>query len=1092
MNPSTTNLNTQMDEPRGSIQPLKRHFVRMKKDDQKGRIRGLLAVCLCILLPVLSGFAQTVVQPSRKITGTILGGADKKPMAGVSVVVKGTTTGTQTDENGQYKINATDKDVLIFSFIGYGRREIKVGKGNSLDLIMAEDHVTNLNDVVVIGYGNAARRDLTGAVGSLSGDELRKTQPTTIDQALQGKVAGVVVQQVSGQPGGGVSIQIRGLSSFSNNPPMYVIDGVIIGGAAIDGTGTNPLSSINPSEIQSIDVLKDASATAIYGSQATNGVIIITTRRGKIGAPTISYDMYAGQQKLPKYYSTMNLPQYATFMNEKAAIIGYDLRPQFANPEFLGTGTNWQKALFRSAPMQNHTVTVSGGDARTQYLLSGTYFDQVGISQGSDFKRISIRLNVDNRTTDWLKIGTSLQLANVTEDVDATSSNVIATALTQTPDVNVKNPDGGWGGNDPNIYGAYALNPFALATIIKNQKKRYQIFENAYGEIQIIKDLSLRNEVSGSFDFGSQDQFTPTYVMGPIVNTVSSATYQTAQNFYTTVRSFLTYNHWFTQGITLNGLLGHEAQLSTYSNVIAGRKNFPSNNVQAINSGDATTATNSGDKQQSAQESYFGRVFVGLHDKYLLTLNLRDDGSSKFAPGNRWVYTYSGAVAWRLSEEAFMKEFTAFNDLKLRVGYGLTNNQNIGNYSYGATLNTVATGLSGFSQLTANLPNAAVKWETTKSFNIGLDGTVLNKRINFTADYYNKLTDGLLLSVPLPLYSGTVPTTGYSPGALQAPNENVGSVRNSGIELSISSTNIDHKDFSWKTSFTLTHNVNKVISLTSGNDALFGYIGSNVAAKTVVGRSIGEFFGYQTQGIFTSAADFKSHPAIPNDPKTGLLLPVTPGSGGVWLGDEKFRDLNNDGHIDENDQTFLGSPLPAYQLGLGNTFTYKNFDFTIFMVADEGNKVLNQININGTDPNQNFGYFTSVLNFAKIAMIDPAGSTTDVNNFRVTNPKTDIVRISQAGSNDNTRLSDRYVEDGSFIRCKNLTLGYTFSSKLVSRAHIGALHLYANVSNAFIITKYSGMDPEVGSYNPLLVGVDNGYYPQPRVYTIGASLTFNK
>jgi TonB-linked SusC/RagA family outer membrane protein len=1068
----------------------------MKKNNQKRWIRSMLAAILCILLPVLYGMAQTGSQP-RKITGTILSGKDKKPLAGVSVTLKGKSIGTQTDADGRFSINAGDNDVLIVSYIGYTQKGIPVGKKSSLDILMDENGGGSLDDVVVIGYGSARRKDLTGAISSVSGDDIRRTQPTTVDQALQGKVAGVVVQQVSGQPGGGVSVQIRGLSSFSNNPPLYVIDGVIIGGAAIDGTqdgtGTNPLSSINPSEILSIDVLKDASATAIYGSQATNGVIIITTKRGRIGAPTVSYDGYYGQQRLPKYYSLMNLRDYATFMNEKSAIIGYDLRPQFANPQYLGNGTNWQKALFRTAPMQNHSVSVSGGDARTQYFLSGTYFDQQGIATGSDFKRISVRLNVDNKTTDWLKIGTSLQLANVTENVTPSSNNVISTALTQTPDVNVKNPDGSWGGNDPNIYGAYALNPFALATIVKNEKTRYQLFGNAYAEIAFTKDLTLRNEVSGSFDFGTQDQFTPTYTMGQIVNSVNSATYQTAQNFYTTVRDYLTYNHYFNKVFNINVLAGHEAQLSTYSNVIASRKNFPSNNVQAINSGDATTATNSGDKEQSSQESYFGRINLGYNDKYLLTGNLRDDGSSKFAPGNRWVTTYSGAFAWRLSNEAFLKDFTAVNDLKLRLGYGLTNNQNIGNNTYAATLTTVATGLSGNSQLTSNLPNASVKWETTKSFNIGLDATLLQNRIGFSIDYYDRTTDGLLLSVPLPFYSGTVPSTGYSPGALAAPNENVGSVRNHGVDLSISTTNINRKNFSWKTNFTVSRNINKVLSLTSGNDALYGYInGSTIASKTVVGRSIGQFFGYQAQGIFTSAADFKSHPAIPDNSTTGVPLPITPGTGGVWLGDEKFKDQNGDGVIDENDQTFLGSPLPAFQFGFNNTFTFKNFDFTIFLTADEGNKVLNQIKINGTDPNQNFGYFKSVLNYAKVAMIDPAGSATDVNNFRVTNPTTDIVRISQGTGNDNTRISDRYVEDGSFIRCKNLTLGYTFSQKLTGKARIAGLHLYVNVSNAFIITKYSGMDPEVGSYNPLLVGVDNGYYPQPRVYTVGANITFNK
>ena len=1056
----------------------------------------LLLLSSAGILLSTTGRAQTDPQPGQKITGTILASPDYKPMPGVSIVVKGTNRGVQTDKNGQYTIYANEKEILVVSFIGYAPREVPVGKKTTIDVRIEETDGNKLNDVVVIGYGRARRKDLTGAISSISGDELRKSQPVTVDQALQGKVAGVIVQQVSGQPGGGVSVQIRGLSSFSNNPPLYVIDGVIVGGAAIDGTsdgtGTNPLSSINPSEIASIDVLKDASATAIYGSQATNGVIVITTRRGQVGPPRVSYDFYSGSQELTKYYPLMNLRDYATFMNEKSAIIGYDLRPEFANPQYLGEGTNWQKALFRKAPMQNHSISISGGDARTQYLLSGTYFDQQGIALGSDFKRYSVRLNLDNKTTDWLKIGTSLQLANVVEDVNSTSSNVIATALTQTPDVEIKNANGSWGGNDPNIYGAYALNPYALASIIKNQKKRYQLFGNAYAEILFTPDLSLRNEVSGSFDFGTQDQFTPTYTMGQIVNTVNSATYQSAQNFYTTIRSYLTYSHLFGRKYYFNALLGHEAQVSTSSSVIASRKNFPSNNVQAISSGDATTATNSGDKQQSSQESYFGRINLTYNDKYLLTVNVRDDGSSKFAPANRWVTTYSGALAWRLSSEDFMKNVTAVNDLKIRLGYGLTNNQNIGNYTYGATLNTVATGLSGYSQLTSNLPNADVKWERTKSFNIGLDGNLANRRIEFSLDYYYRRTDGLLLSVPLPLYSGTVPATGYSPGALAAPVENVGSISNSGIDLGINTVNINTRNFSWKTNFTVSHNINKVLSLNSEGDALYGYSGSSIVAKTVVGKPIAQFWGYQAQGIFRTAADFKAHPAIPDNSTTGVALPITPGTGGVWLGDEMYKDQNKDGVIDENDQTFLGSPRPTYQLGMGNTFTYKNFDFTVFMTANLGNKVLNTITISGTDPNQNFTYFKSVLNYARIEMIDASGSTTDVNNFRVSNPTTNITRISQGGGNDNTRISDRYLESGAFLRFKTIALGYTLSSRLLSKAHMSSLRIYANVSNAFIISKYSGMDPEIGSWNPLVAGVDNGYYPQPRVYTIGANLSFNK
>jgi len=1049
----------------------------------------LWSFCCCLLITLNSRAQER--GDTKKITGKIINSSDNRPIPNAVIFIPGTKTGTSSDANGSFTIEAKEGDVLQISIIGFLQKDIRVGKSTNLE-VKLEENALKLEDVVVIGYGKSKRKDVTGAISSITGDELRKTQPATFDQALQGKVPGVVVQQVSGQPGGGVSIQIRGLSSFGNNPPLYVIDGVIVGGAAIDGSGTNPLASINPSEVESIDVLKDASATAIYGSQATNGVIIITTKRGQAGPPKITYDMYAGNERLPKYYSTMNLRDYAEFMNEKSAVIGYDLRPQFTNPQYLGEGTNWQKVLFRKAPMQNHTITVSGGDTRTQYLLSGSYFDQEGIALGSNFTRTSIRLNLDNKTTNWLKTGISLQMAHIGEKVNTTNSNVIQTALIQTPDVNVQNPDGSWGGNDPNIYGAVAVNPYAIALIIKDQKKRNQVFGNAYAEINFTRDLSLRNEVSGSFDFGTQDHFTPTYNMSTVVNKVNSSTYTYGQNYYTTIRNYLTYSHLFSNKYNINALLGHESQLSTYENVSATRKNFPSNNVQAINSGDATTATNSGDKGQSAQESYFGRANFSYNDRYLFTANVRADGSSKFAAGNRWVTTYSGALAWKINNEEFFRSITLFNELKLRAGYGLTNNQNISNYAYASTLLTTSNGLSGIAQITSNLPNPLVQWEKTKYSNIGIDAALLNWRINFSFDYYDRKTDGLLLSLPLPLYSGTIPSTSWSPGSLAAPYKNVGSVSNKGFDFRISTVNVQSKSFTWKTDVTVSHNTNKILALNSAADALYGYYGTTIAAKSAVGRSIGEFWGYQTEGLFNGAEDFKNHPAIPVNPTTGVKLPITPTTGGVWLGDVKFKDRNGDSVIDQRDQTYLGSPIPKFQIGFNNTFTYKNFDLNVFFSANFGNKVLNTLRINGDNPNQNFGYFKSVLNYAKLGMRDPNGSSTDVNNVYVTNPGTTIERISQSSGNDNDRISDRFIEDGSFIRCKNITLGYSLPQRLMNKVHMSALRVYFNVTNAFIITKYSGMDPEIGSWNPLLAGVDNGFYPQPRVFTIGANLALTK
>ncbi|OQP56777.1 SusC/RagA family TonB-linked outer membrane protein [Niastella populi] len=1044
----------------------------------------------CMFLGISPGRAQEK-DGLKKITGKVFASADSRPIQDATIFITGTGTNTSSDHNGSFTIEAKEGDVLIISMIGYLQKEIKVGKNIKVEVKLEQNSI-KLDDVVVIGYGKSKRKDITGAISSVSGDDIRKVQPVTIDQALQGKVPGAVVQQISGQPGGAVSIQIRGLSSFGNNPPLYVIDGVIIGGTGIGGSGSNPLAGINPSEVESIDVLKDASATAIYGSQATNGVIIITTKRGQAGAPKITYDMYAGKQQLPKEYATMNLREYAQFMNEKSAVIGYDLRPQFTNPQYLGEGTNWQKVLFRNAPMQNHSITVAGGDNRTQYLLSGSYFQQEGIALGSNFTRASVRLNLDNKTTSWLKTGISLQLVRIGEKVNTTNSNVISTALMQTPDVNVQNADGSWGGNDPNIYGAYATNPYAIALIIKDQKKRNQIFGNAYAEIAFTRDLTLRNEVSGSFDFGTQDHFTPTYTMGNVTNKVNSSTYNYGQNYYTTLRNYLTYNRLFANKYNVNALLGHEAQLSTFENVSATRRNFPSNNVQAINSGDATTATNTGDKGQNAQESYFGRLNFAYNDRYLLTGNIRFDGSSKFAPGNRWVATWSGALAWKINNEDFFKQVTAVNELKLRVGYGLTNNQNIADNSYVASLNTISTGLSGISQLAGNLPNPLVQWEKTKYANVGLDGAFFNWRISFSVDYYDRKTDGLLLSLPLPLYSGTIPSTSWSPGSLAAPYKNIAAVSNKGFDLRISSVNVRNKNFSWKTDVTVSHNTNKILALNSEGAALYGYYGTTIAAKSVVGRSIGEFWGYQTDGLFTGAEDFKTHPAIPVNPTTGVKIPITPTTGGVWLGDVKFRDLNGDTLIDQRDQTYLGSPIPKFQIGFNNTFSYKNFDLNVFFSANIGNKVLNTLRITGDNPNQNFGYFKSVLDYARLELIDKNGSATDVNNVYVSNPSTNIVRISQSSGNDNERISDRYIEDGTFLRCKNISLGYTLPEKLLSKVHMHSLRVYFNVTNAFIISRYRGMDPEIGSWNPLLAGVDNGFYPQPRVFTIGANLALTK
>ena len=1041
------------------------------------------------LLFMLCSFSLASAQNSDvKATGTVIEDSSGQPLFGVTIFIKGTKTGVTTDVDGSFSIKAKIGETLVASYLGYASTEVKVtGTGGQLKIRLKEDRKA-LDEVVVIGYGKAKRKDLTGSISSISGEELLKTRPVTFDQALQGKVAGVVVQQTSGQPGGGVNIQIRGLSSFGGSSPLYVIDGVIIGQSYGGANGTNPLATISPSDIQSIDVLKDASATAIYGSQATNGVIVITTKRGKEGAPKITYEFTTGYQELIKKYPTMDLREYAKFINDRAAVWNFDTRPEFANPQYLGKGTNWQDELFRKAPVKSHTLTLSGGNDKTQYLLSGSYFNQEGIAIGSEFTRTSLRLNLDNKTTDWLKVGTSLQLTHIDENVNSTGSNVIAEALGQTPDIPVRNPDGSFAGEESSEgWIAKRVNPYALALINRNNPKRNQLFGNLYTEIAFTKALSFRNEVSGNFSFRTEDRYNPTYKFGLAERVVNDAFYSYSQDYYTTFRSFLTYAKVFKSKYNVNVLAGHEAQLSQYEDVSAARRSFVSDDITNIGSGDALTATNGGTKRESAQESYFGRVNFIYDDKYLFTANVRADGTSKFAAENRWVTTYSGAFAWKLNNEKFLKGSKIVNELKLRAGYGLTNNQNAGNNANLTLLTSAQNGLSGNAQVTSNLGNPELEWEKTQYSNAGIDAAFFGWKLNFSVDVYNRLTDGLLIQIPLPLYSGTSGT-----GAIAPPFINVGTVRNRGLDLHLSSRNIigNGEDFNWTTDFTLSHNKNKVLKLNTDGASLPGYLGNEIVAQTVVGGSIGDFYGYKVDGIFATASDFETH-ALPTD-TDGNVLPVRPTSGGVWYGDLKFKDLNGDGVITEKDRTYLGSPIPDFQLGLGNNFNYKGFDLNIFFSANIGNEVVNGMRITGENPLTQYGYLKSLNDYAQLALIDPNGSASDVNNVYVANPNTTIVGLRNSDSNRNNRFSDKYVENGSFIRCKNMTLGYTMPNEWMQKMHINSLRMYVSVTNPFLITKYKGMDPEVGSWNPLAAGIDYGFYPQARTFTLGINVGLTK
>lgn len=1016
--------------------------------------------------------AQEVQSTLHKVSGKVIGADNGEPLPGVNIIIKGTVKGTATNNNGNFNIQAKNSDVLVFSYIGYKKQEITVGNKTTINVKLALNTITSQN-IVVIGYGSAKKKDLTGSISSVNSDEIEKNASSTFTESLQGRAAGVMVTQNSGQPGGGVSIQIRGINTLSgNSEPLYVIDGVPISGYT--GDQTSALSSLDPENIESIQILKDASAEAIYGSRAANGVVLITTKRGKAGETQVSYQGYVGVQQLPKTLPVMNLRQYAVYQNERYAALGWSPNPLFADPPALGYGTNWQNQLFQTAPMQNHNITLRGGTKKTQYLVSANYFDQKGIAVTSWFHRYALRVNLDNQTTDWLKLGTSLHLSQTKQRINFSSDNIIQTALRQTPDIAVYGPDGGWGGpSDPQFT---LNNPLGQAQLNQNYQGQSQLIGSIYADIDFTKYLNLRQELDGTFGFTKGSQFTPTYNFGAITNSQNSASDNINDNSYWLIKTYLTFNKEVIQNLNVNAMVGHEAQKSSWDGISGSRLNFPTNNVYALNLGDASTATNGGFAGSSTMESVFGRLNLNYKDRYLITGTFRADGSSKFGPNNKWGYFPSVALAWRASNEAFFKRINQIDNLKFRLSYGLVGNQNIGNYSYGSVLGVFATQW-GSGLLPTNMANPNVRWESTESYDAGVDIGILNQRIQLSADIYLKKTRNLLLAEPLPLFAGTGAT-----GSPSAPMVNIGSLQNKGIDLSLNTINLNSK-FVWKSGFIFSMNRNKVLTLSQGNKPIDQQINFfDTVTRTEVGHPVGELYGYVVEGIFQNGQDVQNSP-LP----AGAKIDKT---AGVWVGDFKFQDRNGDGVIDEKDMTYLGNTQPLFQYGVTNNFYYKNFDLTIFVNGNYGNKIFNELRREDENTASNFNLLASASNFARVGLKDPKGSSTDINNAILLNPGTNIPRVTAGDPNNNNRVSSAYVEDGSYLRIKNVILGYTLPRKLTTQIHLTNARVYVQVQNLYTFSKYSGYDPEIGSQNQsaLLSGIDYGRYPASRMYTIGISI----
>ena len=1044
---------------------------------------ALVFVISCI---VGMEFSYAEILQERTVTGIVTSGTDGEALIGVSVQVKERPqAGTITDFEGRYSLQVKSNETIVFSYIGFKPQEVKASK-TVINVEMEEDSEI-LDEVVVVGYGTMKRSDLTGSVVSVGEDEIKQSIVTSLDQALQSKAAGVSVTQNSGTPGGGISVSIRGINSLNGNEPLYVIDGVAISGN--NNSNSSVLSSINPSDVVSMEILKDASATAIYGSRASNGVVLITTKQGQAGKTRISYEGYYGLQQLPKKLGVMNLREYAEYQNLRAEVIGFGERAEFADISLLGEGTDWQGEIFQNASMHNHQLNISGGNDNVKYSISAGYLSQEGIAIGSDFERFSARVNMDNKITKWLSTGLRASVAQTTQNNTIDSGNIIRTAIEQLPDTPARNPDGSWGAQAENMYGTYFSNPVAEALMRENYNRGLQMYVDFFTDVTLWKGLVFRAEYAGNYYYSNSYTYTPSYDYGHYVqSSTGSRGANNGSNW--TLKTYLTYNGTFGKH-NVSVMAGHEAQENSYETLYASRDNYLFNTIHELNMGDSSTAKNSSGRGSSAIESYYGRLNYGYDDRYLATFTVRGDGSSSFGPANRWGVFPSMALAWKINNEKFLKGVKWLNNLKLRLGWGLVGNQSASSYAYGVTMASAAS-IWGTGFYAGNYPNDKLKWEETRAWNAGLDLNLFDNRVEFIFDTYLKNTDNLLMQASLP---------SYVTGIINSPWVNAGAMENKGAEFTLNTVNISKKDFTWRTGITISFNKNKITKLYTETAGLSGTVdGSQTLTYSTVGQPVGQYYGYKVVGMFKEESDFYQRDADGNFllDQNGNRLPVALpenqhiAKDEVWVGDYIFEDLNGDGVIDEQDRTYLGNPEPKFSYGFNNTFTYKGFDMNIFINGVYGNKLVNLFRQDFTSPMRNSNLLKEATGIAHVELIDPA-QPEEIWNVHVSNPESATVqRLNTADGNDNNRMSSRFVEDGSYLRIKNISLGYTFPQKWTRKWHIENLRVYMNIQNAFTFTKYKGYDPEVGAYNynVLLRGVDYARYPSQRIYTVGLNLSF--
>ena len=1056
---------------------------------------------LSVLL--LFGVYLVSAQQNLSVSGVVTDATDGSSLVGVSVQIKGTSSGTVTDIDGKYSLNVPQGSTLVFSYIGMEKQEISV-RSRVVNVKMQSD-ARMLDEVVAVGYGTMRKSDLTGSVSSISGDKLTESIVTNVDQILQGRVAGVQVQANSGAPGAVNSIRIRGTSSLNNsNEPLYIIDGIPVSGSATSTMGfdwsggsngqnqANPLSNIAPNDIASMDILKDASATAIYGAAGANGVVIITTKRGNKGSNKITYDGYASIQIPSGQLDMMNLQQFGTYQQQlynEGFLPNVDVA--YLDPSLLGKGTNWQDAVTREAWAQNHNLSLTGGNEKTQYAFSLGYTNQDGMLITSNFKRYTGRMNIDNEFNKYLKVGATMSYARTNESIinnDGINGVVMQAAL-MSPAVPVYDFDGNYAGPE-SVNGSSIYNPVALTTDMSNTLQRDRITGNVYAQITFNKNLNLRSEFGFDDSNNTGKGFKPSYEYGQLKNTDIIIRQQEDHSMYWIWKNYATYNQSLGKH-NFSIMAGNEISKSAWEGIVLQKNNLSSNDIRVIGV-DGTYVPSDGSKDGSTSASVFGRGNYNYADRYVLTATLRADATSKFGSNNKWGYFPSFAGAWRMSGEEFMSSATDWlSNLKLRAGYGQVGNSNIGTYLYGSTMRALPTWL-GTAYRMANNANPNLKWEASEQYNGGVDLGLFNNRIDLTVDIYYKTTKDLLLQ---PSVSPVIGGSEWKD--IATPYMNMGKVDNKGIDIALNTHNIASKNFNWNSNIVFSLNRNEVKALDALGTPIYGKLDWYAAFQTVsmiaVGQPIGVFYGYKTDGLYKDAEDVKNSPR----PKNVDVHRTT----GAWVGDVKFQDLSGpdgipDGIIDENDQTIIGDPNPDFTFGFTNTLNYKNWELGIGITGSYGAEILNYVRVKTEGlMSQWDNQAVSVLNRAQLGYIDGDNSNvSNVDNSYISNASSNptLPRWSGNDLNGNNRMSDRWIEDGSYLRIQNISLSYTMPQKWMKSIGVSNIKLYANAQNVYTFTKYSGLDPEIGSYNQRagLSNVDMGRYPSPRVFTFGANISF--